>query len=171
MAHWLHRRIFEPLLGLLKQGISPRRLALSVSIGVVVGNVPILGISTIVCAAVALLFRLNLPAIQIVQASMAPSQLLLIIPFMRLGEWLLRAPPQPMSIHEGIAIMAQGIGHAVVVLRGAIIHAGLAWSLVAPFAIYLIYRVLTPVFERAAAQIARGASATKLPATDQASQP
>ena len=98
VKNWLYRRIIEPLLALLRQGISPDRLALCVAIGVVVGNIPILGISTILCAVIALVFRLNLPAIQIVQALMVPTQLLLIIPFVRLGEWILRVPPQPVSI-------------------------------------------------------------------------
>jgi uncharacterized protein (DUF2062 family) len=150
---WLYRRIFEPLLSLLKQGISAERLALCVAIGVVVGNVPIVGISTILCTAIALAFRLNLPAMQIVQAAMAPTQILLIIPFVRLGEWLLRVPPQPVSIEEGLALMAQGAGHAIVVLWDAIMHAGFAWILLAPCAVFLLYRILTPIFERAAARV------------------
>src|SRR3984885_10759899 len=105
---WIYRKILEPLLGLLTQGISPDRLALCVAIGVVVGNIPILGISTILCAGIALVFRLNLAAMQVVQAAMAPTQLLLIIPFVRLGEWLLRAPHQAVSIDAGLALMAQG---------------------------------------------------------------
>ncbi len=153
MRDWLNRRIIEPLLGLLRQGISPDRLALCVAIGVVVGNIPILGVSTILCAVIALAFRLNLPAIQIVQAAMAPTQLLLIIPFVRLGEWILRLPPEPVSIKQALALMAQGAGHAVAALWDAILHAGLAWILVAPFAVYSLYRLLTPVFVRAAAQI------------------
>ena len=153
MKSWLYRRILAPLLALLKQGMSPRRLALCVAIGVVVGNVPILGISTILCTAIALSFGLNLPAIQLVQAAMAPTQILLIIPFVRLGEWILRVPPQPVSIKEGLDLIAQGVGHAVVVLWDAILHAGLAWILVAPIAVYLFYRLLTPVFQRAAAQM------------------
>ena len=152
MKSWLYRRILEPLLSLLKQGISPDRLALCVAIGVVVGNVPILGISTILCAAIALAFRLNLPAIQIVQAAMAPTQILLIIPFVRLGEWLFGVPPQPVSIKEGLALMAQGAGHAIVALRDAILHAGFAWVLVAPFVVFFLYRLLTRVFERTAAR-------------------
>jgi uncharacterized protein (DUF2062 family) len=153
VKNWLRRRILEPLLALLRQGISPDRLALCVAIGVVVGNIPILGISTILCAAIALAFLLNLAAIQVVQAAMAPTQILLIIPFVRLGEWILRVPPQPVSIKEGLALLAQGAGHAIVALWDAILHAGFAWVLVAPFAAYLVYRLLTPVFERAAAQI------------------
>jgi uncharacterized protein (DUF2062 family) len=123
------------------------------AIGVVVGNIPILGVSTVLCALIALAFRLNLPAIQVAQAAMAPSQILLIIPFVRLGEWILRVPRQPVSIKEGLALLAQGAGHAIVVLWDSILHAGLAWILVAPFAIWLFHRVLTPIFERAAARL------------------
>jgi len=153
VTNWLKRTILDPLLALLRQGVAPDRLALCVAIGVVVGNIPILGVSTILCGAIALIFRLNLPAIQIVQAAMAPTQVLLIIPFVRLGEWILRVPPQPVSIKEGLALLAQGVGHAVVVLWDAILHAGLAWILTAPMAVFLLYKLLAPVFEHAAAQL------------------
>jgi uncharacterized protein (DUF2062 family) len=149
----LNRKIMEPLLALLKQGVSPNRLALSVALGIVIGNIPIVGVSTIVCTAIALVFRLNLAAIQITQAAMAPSQILLIIPFVRLGEWILRVPPQPVSIKEALALMAQGAGYAIVALWDSILHAGLAWVIVAPFVAFLFYKVLTPVFEHAAARI------------------
>jgi Uncharacterized protein conserved in bacteria (DUF2062) len=151
--NWLNRRILEPLLSLLRQGISPDRLALCVAIGVVVGNIPILGVSTILCVGIALVFRLNLAAMQIVQAAMAPTQLLLIIPFVRLGEWILRIPPEPVSIRQAMALLAQGAGHAIIVLQNAILHAGLAWILVAPLAVYSIHKLLTPVFVRASAQL------------------
>jgi uncharacterized protein (DUF2062 family) len=148
----LHRRIFKPLGAFLSQGIAPDRLALCVAIGVVLGNVPILGISSILCAAIALAFRLNLPAIQLVQAAMAPTQILLIIPFIRLGEWMVRAPRQSVSIKEWLALWQQGAGVAAVALRDAILHAGFAWALIAPLAIFLLYKLLTPVFARAAAR-------------------
>ena len=68
---------------------------------------------------------------------MAPTQVLLMIPFMRLGEWLLRAPARPLTLENG---------------PGLFLHAGFAWLLVAPPAIYLLSKLLIPVFERAAAQ-------------------
>jgi uncharacterized protein (DUF2062 family) len=150
---WLSRKILEPLFALLKQGMSPSRLALCVALGIVIGNIPILGVSTLICGAIALLFRLNLAAIQIVQAAMAPTQILLIIPFVRLGEWMVRAPRQPVSIQEGLALITQGVGHAVVTLWNSILHAGLAWALVAPLAAFLLYKILTPVFEHAAERL------------------
>ena len=44
---------------------------------------------------------------------------------------------------------------AIAVLREAVYHAALAWALIAPFCIYLLHRLLTPVVERMAAQIRR----------------
>lgn len=152
---WLRRRFIEPLLILLRQGTSPRRLALCIAIGIVVGNIPILGTSTVLCAVIALAFRLNLPAMQLAQAAMAPTQLLLIIPQVRLGEWLLNAPPAPLSIPGGLAVISSGAGRAVVVLWDAIVHAAFAFALIAPLAITLLYHLLTPLFVRAVPEAAR----------------
>ena len=84
---------------------------------------------------------------------MVPTQLLLIIPFVRLGEWILRVPPQPVSMEKGLELASRGAGYAIVALWDAILHAGFAWILVAPVAVLLFYKLLTPVFEHAAAQI------------------
>jgi uncharacterized protein (DUF2062 family) len=153
MTNVVRRRILDPLLGMLKQGMDPKRLALCVAIGIVVGNIPILGVSSILCSIIALVWRLNLPAIQVVQWAMAPTQLLLIIPFVRLGEWIMRAPRQAVSIKAGLDLMSHGVLHAVVVLKDAIVHAGVAWILIAPFITYLLYKIFTQVFERVASTI------------------
>ena len=145
MRNWLKRYLLDPLLALLRQGVSPRRLALCTAI------------STVLCTIIALTFRLNLPAMQLAQGAMAPLQLLLIIPYVRLGEWLLRAPRQPLSIKASLALLSEGAGHAIVVLWDAIVHASVAFALVAPVATFILYRLFIPVFERAAARIKRPA--------------
>jgi uncharacterized protein (DUF2062 family) len=155
LKKWLHRRLLGPLLALLRAGLAPQQLALCIAIAIVVGNIPILGVSTILCACIALICRLNMPAIQLVQAAMAPTQLLLLIPFVRLGEWILGAPRQAVSLEAGLALLSQGVWQTIVVLRDAILHAALAWILIAPVCIYLLQGLLTPVFERMAAQIRR----------------
>ena len=155
LNQWLRRKILVPLFKLLSEGLAPSRLALCVAVGVVIGTIPVLGVSTVLCTLVALLFRLNLPAIQLAQWAMAPIQLLLIIPFVRLGEWLLRAPPQPLSLKAGAALMQQGVGAAVVALWDAIVHASFAWALVAPVIILMLHKILTPIFKRAARRTQR----------------
>jgi hypothetical protein len=49
--------------------------------------------------------------------------LLLIIPFMRLGERVLGVTPQPLTIEAGMAILADGAIQAIVTLWDAIVHA------------------------------------------------
>ncbi len=148
---WLKRRVIDRLRMLLRQGISADRLAACAAIGVTVGIVPILGVSSALCAVLALAFNLNLPTMQIVQTLLAPVQLVLIIPFVRLGEWMMHDAPEPLSIGAGLALIHQGAWHAVHVLRYAILHAGLAWLVLAPFVTLISFYVLRAVFQRAAA--------------------
>ena len=79
----------------LSQGVSPRRLALTLALGFAVGCIPLVGIPTVLCAALALAFRLNLPAIQAANYAVMPLQLALIVPFVRLGRWLVPAHSAP----------------------------------------------------------------------------
>jgi uncharacterized protein (DUF2062 family) len=89
----IQRRLFEPILQLLRQGITPEKIALSLALGVGLGIFPVLGVATIVCTVLALALRLSLPTIQIANYAASPVQLLLIIPFVRVGEHLLPRPP------------------------------------------------------------------------------
>ena len=81
----------------LSQGITPRRLALTLALGFAIGCIPVVGIPTLVCAALALTLRLNLPAIQAANYIVMPLQLLLIVPFVRLGGWLIPTRVNPAS--------------------------------------------------------------------------
>src|SRR5579863_9482724 len=73
----------------LRQGISPRRLALTLALGFVVGCIPVVGLPTALCAVIALAFRLNQPAIQAANYLAMPFQAALIVPLVRLGAKLI----------------------------------------------------------------------------------
>jgi len=145
----VRRRVVDPVLGLLRQGLSPRDLALCLALGAGVGMFPVLGVSTPALTLIALWQRLNLAAIQLVSWLVGPVQLVLIIPFMRLGEWVLGSEPQPMTIEAGMEIISQGILQAIVTMWDAIVHASVGWILIGPLAIFVLYRSLIPVLERA----------------------
>lgn len=156
MADLLRRHLLDPVMALLRQGLAPRELALCLALGTGIGLFPVLGVSTPLLALIALLRRLNLAAIQLVNYLIYPLQLLLIIPFVRLGETLTGAAPQPVSITAGLELMSQGAWHAVVTLWDAIVHAALGWLLVGPIGIYLLYHVLEPVLRRASQRSTSG---------------
>ena len=144
------RRLIDPILDLLRQGVTPEKIALSLAFGLGFGIFPVLGVSTILCTLVAIALRLNLPAIQLVNYLAAPLQLALIIPFVRVGEHLLGLAPQPLSISAGFKLMAIGVVHAVTVLWDAIVHAALGWIVIGPFLIYGLYVLFKPLLVRAA---------------------
>src|ERR1700761_1454869 len=97
---FFHRRLIRPVLDLLRQGVTPEKLALSLALGAVLGVFPALAWTTVLCAIAALIWGLNLPAIQLVNYFMYPVQIALLIPFFRLGEKLFRAPHLPISVSQ-----------------------------------------------------------------------
>jgi uncharacterized protein (DUF2062 family) len=145
MRDFLQRRLIAPLLALMRQGVTPRKLALSLALGIVLGLIPVLGVSSVLCALAALTWQLNMPAIQLVNYLLTPLQLLLIIPFLRFGEQLVDAPRFPVTLESGLALLSHGAIHAITVLATAIAHATLGWILVAPIAAYGLFRLLEPV--------------------------
>lgn len=130
----------------LGQGISPRRLALTLALGFAVGCIPVFGIPTALCAALALALRLNLPAIQAANYAAMPLQLALIVPFVRMGGWLvsverLRFLVRPPFMH----VSAFGLAGHVSGLAG---QALLAWLIVAvPTVVFLTF-LLTAMLRR-----------------------
>jgi uncharacterized protein (DUF2062 family) len=130
----------------LRQGVSPRRLALTLALGFAIGCFPVVGIPTALCALLALTLRLNLPAIQAANYLVMPLQLLLIVPFVRLGGWLLASGTnQPAK--------ASGLFHASPInvlfgLGGLAGHAMLAWLVLAVPAVALMTLTLTILLRR-----------------------
>lgn len=71
----------------LREGISPWRLAVTLALGFTIGLLPFIGLPSILCISLALLLRLNLPAIQAANLIASPVQLVALLPLVRLGEW------------------------------------------------------------------------------------
>jgi uncharacterized protein (DUF2062 family) len=148
---FLYRRLIAPIVALLTQGITPEKIALSLAFGIVLGVFPVLGSTTILCAAAALIFRLNLPAIQLVNYLIYPLQLFFLLPFIRLGEILFRATPLQLSLAQMLAMARADLPHAVATLWLAGVHAMSAWLLIGPPAILLLYFLLSRALRRIAA--------------------
>ncbi len=130
----------------LRQGVSPRRLALTLALGFAIGCIPVLGIPTVLCAALAMSLRLNMPAIQAANYLAMPLQLFLIVPFVRLGGWLLASGPQQnLTAGPLLRISSSNIAAQLGSITG---HALLAWLLVAGPAVALLTPTLTGMLRR-----------------------
>ena len=83
-------RILIPFRLLPKEGLTPEKIAFSLTIGILSGLFPVIGLTTVISIVLTLLFRQNLLIVQSVQWLLALVQVLLIIPFMRFGAFLLK---------------------------------------------------------------------------------
>ena len=148
---FFHSRVVAPIAALLTQGMTPERIALSLAFWIVLGTFPVLGSTTVLCAAAALVFGLNLPAIQLVNYLIYPMQLFLLVPFIRMGEKLFRAAPVPLSLAQMLTMVRADLTHAASTLWLAEVHAVFAWLLIGPVAICLLYFLLSRALRRVAA--------------------
>jgi hypothetical protein len=97
LREWIRCRILRPLLRQLRGGVTPRRLAWSLALGLVVGINPSVGLTTIVVVLLAWTFGLNQIASQIGSYAVAPLHLLLFIPFIELGVYLFHTRRLPLT--------------------------------------------------------------------------
>ena len=145
---WLYRRFVLPVLALLRLGASPERLAWSLALGLVVGINPLLGSTTLLCLVLAFIFRLNIAASQIANHLVYPLEVLLLIPFLRLGARAFHTPPIPLSpsqlLHEARAHPLR-LSQELWVWES---HALIVWSAVALIAAPLFALALTPLLQR-----------------------
>jgi len=143
-----HDKIGKPILNLLKQGISPERLSLSIAFGAVIGILPILGATTLICAAIAIMLRLNLPAIQLFNYLVYPLQIFLLIPFMSLGAFIFQVDLPPLSFQELSTLFQQNFWGTMASFFETILYAVVAWLLVCVPLFVGIYAIFVAVLKR-----------------------
>jgi uncharacterized protein (DUF2062 family) len=143
-----YRKLVAPIIDLLRQGITPEKIALSLAIGICLGVFPVVGTTTALCTLAAIVFRLNLPAIQLVNYLVYPLQLALLIPFIRFGEILFRAPHVSLSLTVIVESIKRSTWQATKTYWTSGWHAMIAWCLVGPVSIWIIYLVLAPMLRR-----------------------
>lgn len=95
---WWKRWFIHPIIKQLTQGISANQLAWTIAIACALGIFPVMGTTSVVCFFAATWWRLNQPVMQVVCHTLWPVHLALILPFIKLGQWLLGSPPITGSI-------------------------------------------------------------------------
>lgn len=148
MKDFFQKKIYFPILSYLKQGISPHKLALSMAFGFVIGTIPLFGITTLLCAIIAYIFRLNMGVIQIVNYAVYPLQFLFFIPFIKLGSYLFDAESFPFNIEQITALLKQDAIHLLMTLGHFNLIGLVAWIIIAPFIMAVIYFLSRWLFSR-----------------------
>jgi uncharacterized protein (DUF2062 family) len=162
------RLVVDPIVAQLTQGITPEKIALTLAVGSACALFPILGTTTLLCLVVGIALRLNQPLIQLVNALCSVPHLLGVYGLIRLGDLLFGAafgtPRSRITISEFIThrphtfpnlwaiILTVWKEHGLYLHRfGAVaLHALVAWVVIAPVWIFVVYRLVHPALRKAA---------------------
>jgi uncharacterized protein (DUF2062 family) len=142
----------QKLMACLQTGLTPRQLAFTLALGFAIGCIPLLGVTTAICALAAVVLRLNMPVIQVANWAAMPFQMILLVPFLRLGQKLSSGQPLPLAPAELAARIQAAPWHAVTQMSGLLVHALLAWLITAGPALVLLTILLTSLLHRVAKQ-------------------
>ena len=143
--NWIYRRVALPVFALLRMGASPEKLAWSIAVGLLIGINPILGSTTVLCLALAFIFRLNVAASQLGNHIVYPLELILVIPFIRIASRIFHTAPMPLSANE---LLHAAREHPFELFRQLWLwewHAFLLWAAIAAIAIPILALAITPV--------------------------
>ena len=142
------RRVITPVIDLLRMGCSPRKLAWSIAVGLVLGLNPLLGSTTVVSLVLAALLRLNLLASQIANHLVYPLQLALFLVFIRIGDWFFHTGKMPMEGHTLFQAVRHHPWTTTKLLWTWEWHALIVWGLFAAIATPALSAALTPMLQR-----------------------
>ncbi|WP_028007473.1 DUF2062 domain-containing protein [Solimonas flava] len=148
------RRLVDPVVAQLRQGITPDRIALTLALATVLGVFPILGATTFLCALAAIWLRLNQPVMQLANYLLTPLHVALLLPFYRAGETLFGQAHVPIfSVGELLARFQTDPLQFVVDYGRVALYGICVWALLAPFAAALLYLTLRPALRQLARRV------------------
>jgi len=127
----IKNKVLVPFRLVPANGLSPEKIAFSITIGVLSGIFPVIGLTTILSLILTFLFRQNLFVVQSVQWIMALFQVLLIIPFIQFGAFLLNRQIININIEQIKAAFELGMVEGLKTIGVLHLYGIFAWSIIA----------------------------------------
>jgi uncharacterized protein (DUF2062 family) len=152
------RRVVEPVVRQMTQGISPEKIALTLAVGSACGVFPVPGTTTLLCLFVGIFLKLNQPIIQVVNGLLTPLHVALFFLFIRAGDLLTGTPHVKVGFHALETMIWEDPRHFLHLFNGVLVHAMLGWVVLAPFWIILTYSIGLPTLREIMRQRAQAAA-------------
>jgi uncharacterized protein (DUF2062 family) len=148
VSDWLRRKVRDPLVAELRQGATPEAVSAAVCVSFAIAILPVIGVTTLICLLFGRLFRLNHVVMQIVNHAGYPLQILLLVPFVRLGETLTGAAHVPLSPAAIVSEFSRSFPDFVAKFWTAYLHGMLGWAITVPLACWALHFLLRHTFRR-----------------------
>lgn len=146
--NFFKRKLINPLLAVLKAGITPEKLSLTVALGAIIGLIPAFGVTTIIGASVAARFRLNSPILLLISYFVNPIQILIAIPLVKLGIFIFGGAPLRYSLTQVMHMFQKDWLDTINKLWVANLLGIAAWALLSVPLAFMVYYLTLPVFKK-----------------------
>ena len=149
ISNWNFHALKSKTVALFKQGLTPIELTQSILVAALFSIIPILGVTTILLTGFSLKRKLNLPIMIAISYLAWPLQILMIIPFINIGEYFFSVPQSHHSVEEIIASFQESFFGTLSQLSFELLCGFGGWLLTAvPFfiVIYLVSNFLISKF-------------------------
>jgi uncharacterized protein (DUF2062 family) len=141
------KRVLIPVSNIRKQGFSSETLAFSIAIGVVGGAFPAIGFASYICLLMTLLLRQNIIIVQVVNWLVYPIQILLLIPFMKLGHSIFAGGDVVITLHQVTVAFQVGIMNGFREIGIISLYGIIAWAACAIPSMFILYTVFLIFFK------------------------
>jgi len=123
-------RVKDRLIRLIRQGTSPRQLAWSLTLSLLIGVFPVIGTCNIIITLFALRYKLNLALMLLVSYLLYPLQIALFVPFVRLGERLFQVSYSGLTWEILRLSFQQSIWETIKGFSWTLLYASTGWLVV-----------------------------------------
>ena len=147
------KKLYHHILKFLEQGTSPKELAITIALGILIGIFPIYGTATLICTLIAIIFRLNLVVIQLANYLSFPLLIITMIPFYKLGNKIFSNSDFNWDFYELVNFFKADLFKALQELSLAIGYAAITWLIFAPIGFFIFYWISYPIIKRIAVRI------------------
>ena len=145
------RRLIDPIKKQLTQGVTPKKISATLGVGAVCGVFPFFGFTSLLNLGVGIALRLNQPILQVLNQLLGPVQLVMILVYVKGGEFIWQTTGTPFSVREMLTSFAElSLAEFLTKFGWAGVHAFTAWILTAPLLFAAVYFPLRPAIERLA---------------------
>ena len=139
-------RILIPISNIRKEGFSLETLALSISIGIVGGAFPVLGLASYICLLLTLSLRQNIIIVQVVNWLVYPIQILLLIPFMKLGNTIFGSGDITLTFHQVVVSFQSGFLNGIKLIGIISLYGVITWVVMAIPTLFILYSLFLFLF-------------------------
>ena len=154
--NFFQRRLIDPIVAQLTQGLTPEKLALTIAAGSATALFPVFGVTSLLCFLVALALRLNQPIIQILNQLLWPVHIAAFLLCAHFGEFLFRVPPvDRLQLHPHIIFEryfthfwshpVQSLVDYVKDNADSVVYSIVAWAILVPLFVPAVYFAVRPV--------------------------